>query len=109
MTLWQRATDSLLGAAMSTFGELVLIRPGKEGHQEIRAVFRAAHAQVDLERGAVATANPELDVRLRDVAGAPLKATDVVVVRGVRYTIAEPPQPDGEGGAKLKLARETRP
>lgn len=105
MTAWQSMTRNVLGAAMSTFGETVTWRPGLEGHRELTAIFRAAHAAVDLGQGAIATVDPELDVRLSDV-GEPPREGDKVIVRGLSYRVSEV-QPDGEGGAKLKLKRLT--
>lgn len=104
MTLWQSMTHSVLGAAMSTFGETVTLRPGKEFHQELRAIFRAAHAQVDLGQGGISTVEPELDVRIADVRDHPPKQGEEVIVRGLRYRISDT-QPDGEGGLKCKLKR----
>lgn len=104
MTLWKSMTESVLGAAMSSFGELVTLRPAKEFQQDLLGVFRAAHAQVDLGAGGISTVNPELSLRLADVLGPPPRQGEDVLVRGKRYRIDDT-QPDGEGGVKLKLKR----
>lgn len=104
MTHWQSATHAVLGAAMSAFGETVTLRPGTEFHQELTAIFRASHTQVDLGQGGVSTVDPELDFRIADVRDHQPKQGENVIVRGIRYRIGDT-QPDGEGGIKCKLGR----
>lgn len=109
MTHWQSMTHSVLGAAMSTFGETVTLKPGLEHQQDLRAIFRASHAQVDLGQGGISTVDPELSLRLADVRGPAPRQGDEVLVRGKRYRVGDV-QPDGEGGVTMKLQRlETGP
>lgn len=104
MTHWQSMTQAVLGASMFTFGELVTLKPGKEFQQDVQAIFRASHAQVDLGQGGISTVDPELDVRMSDVRGPALRQGDEVLVRSIRYRVSDT-QPDGEGGLKMKLQR----
>ena len=104
MTLWQSMTRAVLGASMSTFGELVTLRPAREYQQDVQGIFRAQHSEISLGDGAISSAMPELDLRAADVVGPPMKQGEEVLVRDVRYRVDDV-QPDGEGGVKLKLRR----
>jgi hypothetical protein len=106
---WRENTDRLLGHARDAFGEEVVFRPEGSDRQELRGIFRSAHVMVDRATGASVSSNqPTVDVRLSDITGAPPAQGDIFLIRGVRYVVADPPEADGEGAAKLFLKRAVR-
>ncbi len=104
MVQWDRLTDMTNRMVTKTFGRAVVYTPSGGGPLTTRAVFDAAHQQIELDDGiAHNTTRPVLHVRLADLDTAPRK-DDRVEVQDVTYAVTEV-HPDGRGGATLYLVR----
>jgi hypothetical protein len=92
----------VLGPSLAVFGESVTYTPTGGQAVTLTGIFDAAYQVVEFQEGApVSTVMPVLGVRLSDFAAAPLQG-DAVVIRGASYAVKDV-EPDGKGGAKLKL------
>lgn len=96
--------DSMLGVLIPAFGQKVHYRPLTGGSFEINAVFDREGLQIDPNNEAlVASSNPAIGIRLRDLARPPVQG-DVVMIGAEKFKV-ETPIPDGQGGSTLLLTR----
>lgn len=109
---WPQETAGVLRACLEEFQDtdtngaprLVNYRPAGAAAFDVRAIFRAAHVQVDGPDGtAMSSVQPRLGLILAELATAPREG-DEVVVRDVLYRVQDA-QPDGEGGVELVIQR----
>ncbi len=94
--------DSLLDNCLSSFGEEVTYYPSGGGSEEIYGIFDENFLAVDADTGLeVQSLQPNLNIKLSDLASLPAKG-DEVEVRNTRYRVLQS-QKDSEGGAVLIL------
>ena len=101
MSLFGDALGTVLGEIHRAQGSPSIVYAGASVDA---AVFDERGLEVSPEGGIlVRTGNPQLGVRLSDLAKAPEQGDDVTV-NGVAYLVTDV-NPDGEGGALLDLRR----
>jgi hypothetical protein len=114
MSTWGNRTARVLRSAMREFGEAVEFRLDGLAPFTGRAIYRAAHSLSDVggEVGVASTA-PTLDFilsdlprELRENTTSPDQSDRIYLVeRAELFRVAGPQEPDGEGGASIRLHR----
>jgi len=98
--------DDLLGVAIPCFGQKVIYRSKAGGEKEIEAVFDRDFQAVDPNtESLVATNQPMIGVRTRDLPAKPCKGDRVTIEDEVFKVIDS--QEDGQGGSSILLHRIT--
>ena len=107
MNDWSEAVDGLLGACRDTFGIPVRYNPSDGDPIDTIGIFDAAHEAVEIDTAGVAVSNrrPVLDFRCKDLGIEP-EAGEIVEVNDSTYQVIDV-QPDGQGGVRLILHRES--
>jgi len=105
-TPWESVVDRAAAAAERAFGEssACTYTPTVGAPYAVPLVFEAVTERVDPDTGAAVLSNqPEIGVRLSQMAALPVRG-DRVTVRGVVYQVVEA-MFDGQGTATLRLHR----
>lgn len=99
---FRNLSELALGAITKTLGEPVTYTPTAGSAASIKGVFNEKYEQVDPDtRATISTDQPNLLIRLSDLAAAPAEG-DQVVIRTKTYKVFDW-KPDGEGGSLLLL------
>lgn len=99
--------DAILVAANAAFGETVWYYTASTGPIALTGVFNDRYQETKLQGGEeVIGIKVILSVRAAQFAVQPVR-DDQVIVRGIRYVVADPPEPDGLGDIKLTLRAAT--
>lgn len=102
--IWAGALGDLTRAVRDTFPEAVVYTPAGGDAASITAVFDEAHEAVEFRDGQpVSTVQPTLWARLADLAAAPGPGDTVTLSTSGRTFEVVDVQPDGAGGATLRL------
>ncbi|MDE1905030.1 MAG: hypothetical protein KGH75_01085 [Rhodospirillales bacterium] len=94
---------SVLAAVGAAFGEVVEYLPAGGSPVSITAIFDERFAEQKFKDGLMEVeVKPQIGVRLSTLAAPPAQG-DFVSLRGRLYLVAEPPEFDGFGEARLFL------
>ncbi len=99
--------DAILVAANAAFGEPVWYYTASTGPAALTGVFNDRYQETKLQNGdEVIGTKVVLSVRAAQFFVQPVR-DDQVIVRGIRYVVADAPEPDGMGDIMLTLRAAT--
>jgi hypothetical protein len=96
-------TGLVLDACNAALGEAVEYRPAAGSPRTVRGIFNERYTELAGTGLSVQSAQPNLLVKIADLAAAP-RLNDRVLVRTVEYKVIRS-EPDGEGASLLFLQK----